>query len=263
MSDERVIRLGSNSSAARAARSGARARAGRCAARRSSPRSWSCCSRRRRPHRDEPHLQRQDARSRHAPSSAKQYVKTAHRRRPASAGQTLALPGTLQGYVQAPISARASGYLKRWHKDIGSRREERRSARRDRGARDRPAALAGGRRAPAGGVEPGSSRRARWSAGKRCARRTPCRSRSSTSAAAPRRRRAPTSPPPTRTSSACARLQGFKRVVAPFSGVITRRNVDVGDLIDAGGGAGARCSCCRRPTRCASTSTCRRPTRSS
>jgi RND family efflux transporter MFP subunit len=33
-------------------------------------------------------------------------------------------------------------------------------------------------------------------------------------------------------------MEGFKRVVAPFSGVITRRNVDVGDLIDAGGGAG-------------------------
>jgi RND family efflux transporter MFP subunit len=32
--------------------------------------------------------------------------------------------------------------------------------------------------------------------------------------------------------------EGFKRVVAPFSGVITKRNVDVGDLIDAGGGAG-------------------------
>ena len=27
-------------------------------------------------------------------------------------------------------------------------------------------------------------------------------------------------------------------MVAPFAGVITRRNVDVGDLIDAGGGAG-------------------------
>jgi RND family efflux transporter MFP subunit len=29
--------------------------------------------------------------------------------------------------------------------------------------------------------------------------------------------------------------ESFKRVVAPFAGVITRRNVDVGDLIDAGG----------------------------
>jgi RND family efflux transporter MFP subunit len=33
-------------------------------------------------------------------------------------------------------------------------------------------------------------------------------------------------------------MTGFKRVVAPFAGVITRRNVDVGDLIDAGGGTG-------------------------
>ena len=30
-------------------------------------------------------------------------------------------------------------------------------------------------------------------------------------------------------------LQGFTRVTAPFAGVITRRNVDVGDLIDASG----------------------------
>ena len=32
-------------------------------------------------------------------------------------------------------------------------------------------------------------------------------------------------------------LEAFKRVVAPFAGVITRRNVDVGDLIEAGGSA--------------------------
>ena len=33
--------------------------------------------------------------------------------------------------------------------------------------------------------------------------------------------------------------EGFKRVVAPFAGVITRRNVDTGDLLDAGTGDGA------------------------
>ena len=32
-------------------------------------------------------------------------------------------------------------------------------------------------------------------------------------------------------------LQGFSRVTAPFAGVITRRNVDVGDLIDTSGKA--------------------------
>ena len=37
------------------------------------------------------------------------------------AGQTVALPGSLQGYVQSPIYARVPGYVKKWHKDIGSR----------------------------------------------------------------------------------------------------------------------------------------------
>ncbi len=32
-------------------------------------------------------------------------------------------------------------------------------------------------------------------------------------------------------------LQGFKRVTAPFAGIVTARNVDVGALISAGGGA--------------------------
>ena len=58
-----------------------------------------------------------------ATEHAVQYVKTATPTTP-SAGQTLALPGTLQGFVQSPISARASGYLKRWTKDIGARVEK-------------------------------------------------------------------------------------------------------------------------------------------
>lgn len=39
---------------------------------------------------------------------ARQYVKTTQARRNA-AGQTLSLPGTLQGFVQSPIAARAGG----------------------------------------------------------------------------------------------------------------------------------------------------------
>lgn len=33
-------------------------------------------------------------------------------------------------------------------------------------------------------------------------------------------------------------LQGFKRIIAPFAGVVTARNLDVGDLVDAGTGSG-------------------------
>lgn len=35
-------------------------------------------------------------------------------------GGKLVLPGTLRGYVEAPIYARASGYVKRWDVDIGA-----------------------------------------------------------------------------------------------------------------------------------------------
>jgi RND family efflux transporter MFP subunit len=32
------------------------------------------------------------------------------------------------------------------------------------------------------------------------------------------------------------KLQGFNKIVAPFDGVVTRRNIDVGDLVNAGNG---------------------------
>ena len=51
---------------------------------------------------------------------AKVYVKVATPT-VGGANTTLTLPGSLQGEVQSPISARASGYLKRWTNDIGSR----------------------------------------------------------------------------------------------------------------------------------------------
>jgi multidrug efflux pump subunit AcrA (membrane-fusion protein) len=50
----------------------------------------------------------------------KLYVRVANPRA-LDAGPTLSLPGTLQGFVQAPIAARASGYVRRWNKDIGSK----------------------------------------------------------------------------------------------------------------------------------------------
>ncbi|MEA3196626.1 MAG: hypothetical protein QOF32_678, partial [Gammaproteobacteria bacterium] len=35
-------------------------------------------------------------------------------------GEELVLPGTVQAYIEAPIYARTSGYLKDWYTDIGS-----------------------------------------------------------------------------------------------------------------------------------------------
>src|SRR6266446_6237120 len=38
-----------------------------------------------------------------------------------SGEEDLVLPGTMQAYVESPIYARTSGYLKKWYRDIGSR----------------------------------------------------------------------------------------------------------------------------------------------
>ena len=38
-----------------------------------------------------------------------------------SAEEDLVLPGTMQAYVESPIYARTSGYLRKWYRDIGSR----------------------------------------------------------------------------------------------------------------------------------------------
>ena len=56
-------------------------------------------------------------------------------------------------------------------------------------------------------------------------------------------------------------LHAFGRIEAPFDGVVTARNIDVGALIDSGQQCEASCSTSRPSTGCASSSTCHRTTR--
>jgi RND family efflux transporter MFP subunit len=173
-----------------------------------------------------------------ATERAVQYVKTALPTRP-TAGQTLSLPGTLQGFVQSPISARASGYLKRWTKDIGARVKqgdvlaEIETPEIDQQLSQAVAA----REQAAAGLSLAKSTAARWEA---------LRQKDVVSQQDLDERRGAVASAVANLASADANVQrlkqteGFKRVLAPFSGVITRRNVDVGDLIDAGAGGGGR-----------------------
>jgi RND family efflux transporter MFP subunit len=152
------------------------------------------------------------------------------------AGQTVVLPGTLQGFVQAPIAARASGYLKRWYKDIGSRVQkgellaEIETPEIDQQLSQAMAA----RQQAASSLELAHSTVQRWEA---------LRKRDAVSQQELDERRSADAQARANLAAAEAnverlrQLESFKRVVAPFAGVITRRNVDVGDLIDAGGGA--------------------------
>ena len=173
-----------------------------------------------------------------AAEQAKQYVKTTTPKA-AAGGQTLALPGTLQGYVQSPISARASGYLKRWTKDIGARVEKGEllaEIETPEIAEQLSQAVAAREQASAG-LALANSTVERWEGLRKKdvvsqqeldeRRSSVVQARANVAAAEANAQR-------------LRQLDAFKRVTAPFAGVITKRNVDVGDLIDAGAGGGGR-----------------------
>src|SRR6185436_1809663 len=149
-------------------------------------------------------------------------------------GRTLSLPGTLQGFVQAPIAARANGYVKRWYKDIGSRvKKGEPLADIEAPELDQQLSQAVAARDQASSsLELAKSTVARWEN---------LRKKEVVSQQELDERRSADMQARANLAAADAnverlrQLEGFKRVLAPFDGVITRRNVDVGDLIDAGG----------------------------
>jgi RND family efflux transporter MFP subunit len=169
---------------------------------------------------------------------ARQYVRVGTPKA-LDAGPTLSLPGTLQGYVQSPIAARQSGYLRRWYKDIGSTvRKGDLLAEIEAPELDQQLSQAVAARAQtASSLELARSTVDRWEA---------LRKKDAVSQQELDEKRSADAQARANLAAADAnverlrQLEGFKRVTAPFAGVITRRNVDVGDLIDAGGGSGAR-----------------------
>ncbi len=167
--------------------------------------------------------------------SSVQYVKTTTAKA-GNAGQTLSLPGSLQGFQQAPLAARSAGYVKRWTHDIGSHVEkgellaEIESPEIDQQLSQAVAA----RQQTAATVALAKSTVDRWEALRKkdvVSQQELDEKRSGSTQAVANLAAADAN------VSRLRQLQGFTRVTAPFSGVITRRNVDVGDLIDSGGRA--------------------------
>jgi RND family efflux transporter MFP subunit len=149
-------------------------------------------------------------------------------------GRTVALPGTLQGAVQAPIAARAAGYVKRWNKDIGSRVEKGDVlAEIEAPELDQQVSQADAARAQtASAMALAETTVARWEA---------LRKKDVVAQQDLDERRAGLTQARANLAAADANLQrlrqleDFKRVTAPFAGIVTRRNIDVGDLIDTSG----------------------------
>ena len=164
---------------------------------------------------------------------AKVYVKVASPKTGGGAN-ALELSGTLQGGMQAPVASRAAGYLKRWTRDMGSRVEK--------------GELLAEIETPDVDQQLSAALAARDQAASslELARATLVRSEElRKTGMIPRQqvdeRRAAEVEARATLAAAEANVvrlketQAFKRVTAPFAGIITRRNVDVGDLIDGGG----------------------------
>jgi len=158
---------------------------------------------------------------------------------PVEADPALILPGNIQSYVESPIYARTNGYLKKWYKDIGSHvkegdlladidtpevDEQLSQARADLATAQANVKLAGVTAERYEGLlksDAVSKQEVDNYTGDYSAKQAMV-----SSAEANLKR--------------LEDLESFKHVYAPFSGVITQRNVDIGTLINAGNGGNAR-----------------------
>ena len=169
---------------------------------------------------------------------SKLYVTTVNAK-PASGKGELTLPGTLQGIIEAPIYARSSGYVLRWNKNIGARVAKGDVlAEIDTPEIDQQLAQAIAARDQAvSSLDLAKSSAERWDALRKKDAVTQQELNERTSAFTQAK---------ANLAAADANVmrlqkqQQFKRVIAPFAGVITHRNVEVGDLIDAGNGGAAK-----------------------
>ncbi|CAB3788605.1 efflux RND transporter periplasmic adaptor subunit [Paraburkholderia fynbosensis] len=166
--------------------------------------------------------------------NAIQYVNVVSPKQTEGGGNTL-LPGTLRGYVESPIYARSTGYLLHWYADIGARvKQGQLLAELDTPEIDQELAQALAQRQQiSSSLGLAKSSLERWQQ---------LRQRDAVSQQELDERQSTYTQDVANLAAADAnvkrlqQLESFKRIVAPFAGVVTQRNVDVGDLIDAGSG---------------------------
>lgn len=153
--------------------------------------------------------------------------------------EELVLPGSLLAYEESPIYARTSGYLVRWYKDIGSRvTAGELLANIDTPEIDQELSQArAARQQIVAQLDLAKISADRWE-----------NLRKSDSVSAQEADQQTSGYKQAQANLAAAdanvrrleQLEGFKKVYAPFSGVLTKRNVDPGALINAGAGAAGR-----------------------
>jgi RND family efflux transporter MFP subunit len=153
--------------------------------------------------------------------------------------EDLILPSTTQAYTESPIYARTNGYLKKWYHDIGSRvqkgelladidtpevDQQLSQARADLGtskANEDLSKITATRYQELIKTDGVSKQEVDNAVGDYAAKKA-----TTASFEANVRR--------------LEELESFKHIYAPFSGVITQRNIDIGNLINAGNGGAAQ-----------------------
>jgi len=149
--------------------------------------------------------------------------------------EDLVLPGTLQAYVESPIYARTNGYLRQWYHDIGSRvnkgdiladidapeiDQQLMQAKADLNtaqANEHLSQITAARYSELLKTDGVSKQEVDNANGDLEAKRAIVQSSQA-------------------NVHRLEELKSFQRVFAPFSGVVTQRNVDIGTLINAGNG---------------------------
>jgi RND family efflux transporter MFP subunit len=165
---------------------------------------------------------------------AKHYVTTIMPKANAE-GQPLTLPGTLLGVIESTVYARSNGYVVRWVKDIGSsvKKGELLAEIAAPEIDQELTQAVSSRTQVAASLSLAKSTADRWQA---------LRQKDAVTQQDLDERQSAYNQAAANLAAADAnvgrlqKLQGFNQVVAPFDGVVTRRNVDVGDLVNAGNG---------------------------
>jgi len=147
--------------------------------------------------------------------------------------QDLVLPSTLEAFTESPIYARTNGYLARWYKDIGSRvtkgqlladietPEVDQELMQARAARDQAQAQLSLAKTSAERWE--TLRKMDAVAQQETDEKTSGYTQGEAALASA-----------TANVRRLEQLESFKHIYAPFSGTVTRRNTDIGALINAG-----------------------------
>lgn len=152
-----------------------------------------------------------------------------------SAQEDLVLPGTMQAYVESPIYARTNGYLKKWYHDIGSRvAKGELLVDIDTPEVDQQLSQA---RAELNTAQANANLSKITAARFQELLKTDGVSKQEVdNAVGDLEAKLATVNSAQANVRRLEELESFKHIYAPFSGVITRRNIDTGTLINAGNG---------------------------